>query len=208
MSATNKPEKLFIDPSLWSLLLSNFVVIFLQEKGNWTLSTILWIYWFQSITIGFFHFIKILQLKAFSTEGLTINGRTPLPTQETKRTTAFFFLFHYGGFHFVYLIFLLDKYNLNFIELKYILPTALLFFINHLFSYIFNKSKDTKEQNIGSFMLYPYARIIPMHLTILFGSFFIDALPFFLGLKTIADGTMHVVGHKVHKPMNIEIQIG
>jgi hypothetical protein len=46
-------------------------------------------------------------------------------------------------------------------------------------------------------MFYPYARIIPMHLTISFGSLSGDALPLFLVLKTFADATMHIVEHNV-----------
>jgi hypothetical protein len=164
----------------------------------------MWVYWFQSITIGFFNFIRILQLKEFSTEGFKINGQPVQPTQETKIFTAFFFLFHYGFFHFVYIKFLLTGTFTktyvnapNFIELKYIFLTSLLFFINHLFSYFYNRPKDTKKQNVGSLMFYPYARIIPMHLTIIFGSAFVSALPLFLMLKTFADAIMHIVEHNV-----------
>jgi hypothetical protein len=164
----------------------------------------MWVYWFQSITIGFFNFIRILQLKEFSTEGFKINGQPVQPTQSTKIFTAFFFLFHYGFFHFVYLIFLLTGTfakvygnGPNFIGLKHIFLTALLFFINHLFSYFYNRPRDTKKQKIGSLMFYPYARIIPMHLTIIFSFSFGGALPLFLMLKTFADGIMHVVEHNV-----------
>ena len=206
MSINNsQPQRnLFGDLSLWFLLLSNLATVFFATKENWNLSTIMWIYWFQSITIGFFNFIRILQLKEFSTEGFEINGQPAQPTQGTKIFTAFFFLFHYGFFHFVYMMFLLTgtftkTYGnaSNFIELKYIFLASLLFFINHLFSYFYNRPKDTKKQNIGSLMLYPYARIIPMHLTIIFGSAFGGALPFFLVLKTFADGIMHIVEHNV-----------
>ncbi|MBU0879375.1 hypothetical protein KKC67_00480 [Patescibacteria group bacterium] len=201
----NQPQRnLFGDPSLWFLLLSNLATIFFATTENWNLSTIMWVYWFQSITIGFFNFIRILQLKEFSTEGFKINGQPAQSTQGTKFFTAFFFLFHYGFFHFIYLIFLLTGTftkaygNVpDFIELKYIFLTALLFFVNHLFSYFYNRPRDTKKQNIGSLMFYPYARIIPMHLTIIFGSAFVGALPFFLVLKTFADGIMHIVEHNV-----------
>ena len=78
---------------------------------------------------------------------------------------------NYGFFHFAYLIFLLTGTftkaygNIpNYVELKYIFLTALLFFVNHLFSYFYNRPRDTKKQNIGSLMFYPYARIIPMHI--------------------------------------------
>ena len=205
MSINSQPQKsLFGDPSLWFLLLSNLATIFFAIKGNWNLSTVMWVYWFQSITIGFFNFIRILQLKEFSTEGFKINGQPAQPTQGTKIFTAFFFLFHYGLFHFGYMMFLLrgtfTKAYVNapnFIELKYIFLTALLFFINHLFSYFYNRPKDTKKQNIGSLMFYPYVRIIPMHLTIIFGLASDSALPLFLVLKTFADGIMHIIEHNV-----------
>lgn len=205
MSINNQTQRnLFGDVSLWFLLLSNIATIFFATTENWNLSTIMWVYWFQSITIGFFNFIRILQLKEFSTEGFKINGQPAQPTQGTKIFTAFFFLFHYGFFHFGYLIFLLTGTftkaygNVpNSVELKYIFLTALLFFVNHLFSYFYNRPRDTKKQNIGSLMFYPYARIIPMHLTIILGSSFIGALPFFLVLKTFADAIMHIVEHNV-----------
>lgn len=205
MSIKSQPQRnLFDDPSLWFLMLSNFVTIFVATKENWNLSTIMWVYWFQSITVGFFNFIRILQLKEFSTEGFKLNGHVTQPTQGTKIFTAFFFLFHYEFFHFVYFIFLLTGTLTQTygnrpdpIELKYIFLTALLFFINHLFSYLYNRPRDTKKQNIGSLMFYPYARIIPMHLTIIFSSAFGSALLSFLVLKTFADGIMHVIEHNV-----------
>jgi hypothetical protein len=99
MSVNNLPQRnLFSDPSLWLLLFSNLVTIFFATKEGWNLSTIMWVYWFQSITIGLFNFIRILQLKEFSTEGFKINGQPAQPTQGTKKFTAFFFLFHYGFF--------------------------------------------------------------------------------------------------------------
>lgn len=184
------------DLSLWFLLFSNIITIFFAITENWDLSNIMWIYWFQSIIIGFFNFIRILQLKEFSTEGVVINGLPAQPTQNTKFSLAFFFLLHYGLFHFGYLIFLLAN-TPNFIEVKHILPLALLFFINHLFSYFYNKPRDTKKQNIGSLMFYPYVRIIPMHLTIIFGYQFGGGLLLFLVLKTFADVIMHIVEHNV-----------
>jgi hypothetical protein len=81
MSISNQPQRnLFADSSLWFLLLSNIITIFFAINENWSLSTIIWIYWFQSITIGFFNFIRILRLKKFSTEGFNINGQPAQPT--------------------------------------------------------------------------------------------------------------------------------
>ena len=162
----------------------------------------MWIYWFQSVIIGLFNFIRILQLKEFSTKGLTINGQSTKPIPVIKTFYAFFFLVHYGIFHFAYFLFLLagtftKAYGNapNIIEFKYIFLTAFLFFINHLFSYFYNREKDAKKQDIGLLMFYPYVRIIPMHLTIIFGSILGVGLLFFLMLKTLADGLMHIIEH-------------
>ncbi len=204
MSIIQSKRNLLTDPSLWLLLFSNLVTIFFATKEGWNVSTILWVYWFQSITIGFFNFVRILQLKEFSAEGFKINGQPAESTQRTKILTAFFFLVHYGFFHLGYMIFLLAgtfakpfTQSVGSIEWKLIFLAALLFFINHLFSYFYNRPTDTKKQNIGNLMGYPYLRIIPMHLTAIFGSFFVNALPFFLLLKTFSDAVMHVVEHKV-----------
>ncbi len=205
MSLSEQSEKKwFGDLSLLSLLCSNAATIFFAITENWNLSTVMWVYWFQSVIIGFFNFVRILGLKEFSTEGFKINGKPAAPTQQTKFFTAFFFLIHFGIFHLVYFIFLLTGAMTKIYgstpgttELKYIGLTAVLFFLNHLFSYFYNKPRDTKKQNIGSLMFYPYARIIPMHLTIILGFKFGNVLPLFLVLKTFADLVMHIMEHNV-----------
>ncbi len=216
MIIKNQTKKnIFSDISLWVLLFSNIITIFFAIKEGWNLSTIMWIYWFQSITIGFFNFIRILQLKEFSTENFKINNQLVKPTKGIKFLIAFFFLFHYGFFHLGYLIFLIiNLFNksfgtLNALDFKHILFTAVLFFITHLFSYIYNKPNDTKKQNIGTLMFYPYARIIPMHLTIILGSIYSMALlPFFLTLKTFSDIIMHIVEHQfIRKGEESEAQL-
>jgi len=193
----------FTDPSLWLLLVSNMLVIFFAIIENWNVSTTMWAYWFQSVIIGYFNFIRILQLKEFSTEGYSIGEVPAQPTVGTKIFTAYFFLFHYGFFHFVYAVFLLQAFTktygslTNLLELKYIFLTALFFFISHLSSYFYNRPRDTKKQNIGTLMVYPYVRVIPMHFTILLGSKFGGALFLFLVLKTFADLAMHSIEHNV-----------
>ena len=63
-----------------------------------------------------------------------------------------------------------------------------------------NLEKDSERvPNIGTVMFFPYLRIIPMHLTIIFGGMFAKestiVLLIFLGLKTFADVLMHVIEH-------------
>lgn len=192
-------KKYFLfDPSTISLLISNIIVIILAIVQKWDVATVLWVYWMQSIIIGFFQFLRILSLKNFSTENFTINDKPALPTNNTKLYTAFFFLFHYGFFHFIYAIFIFNffKSNLPF-DFTYLFLGGLIFFINHTFSYFQNSLQDEKQKpNIGTLMFAPYARIIPMHLIIIFGAILgQSSLIIFLLLKTLVDFVMHIFKH-------------
>lgn len=198
----------FHDRSLWLLLLANGITVLLAVIQNWNVLVLMWAYWSQSIVIGFFNFLRIRQLGEFSTAGLTINGQAVEPTEVAKNRVARFFLQHYGFFHLVYFIFLLvfsrlgmfngaDGGAVSSADLIYIIPTSLLFLGNHVYSYFYNKPRDARRQNIGTLMFYPYARIVPMHLTIILGGFLGGGLLLFLLLKTFADAIMHVVEHRI-----------
>jgi len=137
-----------------------------------------------------------------------INDHPVEPTTGTKIQTAVFFAFHYGFFHVGYLVFLLSGAvgamdssstgRLPLLNLSSVGIAAAFFFANHLYSFIYNRQRDTKKQKIGNLMIYPYARIVPMHLTIIFGSLMgQSALLLFLALKTLADVIMHSVEHSV-----------
>ncbi len=190
------------DPSLWVLVVLNGVTIYLALSEGWSLATIMWIYWIQSVTIGVFHFIRILQLEKFSMEGVKVNGKEiPVTASEVwvKGFFASFFALHYGIFHLVYLVFLIvgifaPVFGSGMPEWKEVGLVSLFFFANHLFSFVFNQQRDSHKQNIGTVMMYPYARILPMHLTIIIGAF-VNALPLFLILKALADAVMHVFEH-------------
>ncbi|MCR4335031.1 MAG: DUF6498-containing protein [archaeon] len=210
-------EKVFNDKSLLSLILANFLTIILAAVFNWNPLVIVIGYWLQSIIIGFFNFIRILMLKNFSTEHFKINNKEVKPSSGIKIFIAFFFAFHYGFFHLVYGIFLstfAGIYIVSQITSTQAVPIAqtlqdlviaplimaVIFFINHLISFISNFKENTENQNIGKLMFKPYVRIIPIHLTILFGMLFLFSggivfTIFFMMLKTIADIILHQSEH-------------
>jgi len=74
---------------------------------------------------------------------------------------------------------------------------------SHGFFYRYNLQNDFKDQkpNLGTIMFYPYLRIIPMHLTIIFGSMLNTggAVFLFMLLKTFADAGMHIVEHHLFR---------
>ncbi len=196
----------YADASFWALTGSNLVVIVWALIEQWSLSPLMWIYWCQSVVIGIFWFFKILGLRQFSTKDLKINDHSVPPTKDTRNQTAVFFLMHYGFFHLVYFIFLVVDFRID--SIFEVITAAGIFVLYQGYSFFYNQKWLTKTKpNIGKMMLFPYARVIPMHLTILFagaimnvfsGSIWVQrpALVLFLLLKLTADAIMHVVEQK------------
>jgi len=197
--------------TLWSLITANLVVAALALRFDWSLIELLWIYWSQSVIIGAINFFKLLSLSQFSTEGFTMNGHAVPADQRTKITTALFFALHFGFFHFVYFIFL-TTFTLAGSELNLsarstnvwgVMLSAIIFLANHLYSFFVNWPQEKLETNIGQQMFIPYIRIIPMHLTIIFGLIIATStnwrfapILFFIILKSCSDIVMHQYEHR------------
>lgn len=193
---------MFSDKSALGILLSNVLAIALALWQNWDLGQLMWIYWCQSVIIGFFNFLRMMKLKKFTTAGLTSNGRRVPEDASGKRSTAIFFLVHYGFFHVVYLAFLFGQIGeFDSMDWLWIAIGAAGFLVSHSFSFRYNVERDLEGRpNLGTMMFLPYCRVVPMHLTILFGSLMVKsrlALLFFLVLKSIADHIMHHVEHSM-----------
>ncbi|MBU4502414.1 MAG: hypothetical protein KKA79_07495 [Nanoarchaeota archaeon] len=222
-------KRIFADPSSWSLILANIVTLVWAIKESRPLASLMLVYWVQSVILGFFQFIKILSLEKVPIKNISFSGETlestrktrtlltkissfkkaPDVIQKTKILIALIFAFHYGSFHLYYLSFLNKT-----VSTQLILVTGGTFFINHLFSYLYNKEADEKqEKSIRQIMVYPYVRILPMHLTIILGSIFniffggivaiifgpalVHSIPLviFTTLKTAVDVAMHTSEH-------------
>jgi Family of unknown function (DUF6498) len=198
------------DPRV-SLIVANAVTIFLAMVQGWNLATTLLIYWFQSVTIGFFTLIQILMFREPG-NGAELPGGRSSPISPLRNVgMAGFFAMHYGIFHLVYLSFILSFWFLLGFDLQ-ALPDLLLacviFFVNHLYSFLFYRGQEeTENVTLREIFSRPYARIIPMHLTIILGGFVIAfyigsgqdpsrvLVLVFLLLKTLADLWAHVRKH-------------
>jgi hypothetical protein len=84
-----------------------------------------------------------------------------------------------------------------------------LFFISYLIEFVNSRKEQSDElPNIGLIMFAPYARIIPMHLTIILGGFIgaagsifstntnLSIIILFIGLKTVVDLFTHSIDFK------------
>jgi len=189
------------DRSIIPLLLSNFLTMVWALFEGWQILDVMLVYWVQSVVIGYYNYHRIMDLNEFSTDGFSINNRRPEASPETKKKVAGFFALHYGVFHAVYLGFMFNHESGE-VGLSSVGVIACIvgFALNHRYSYQHNRERDRhRAPNIGTIMFFPYARIVPMHLTILLaaslGSDSVTALLAFLSLKTIADVIMHMVEH-------------
>lgn len=118
------------DPSLLFLLFANIVTIICAVVFNWGLMNVLWLYWFQSIIIGFFTMLKIFNAKIVGRGKIELdvelNGKKFSDFEKslgelvgaksssgseiglfTKAALGIFFCISYGIFHLIYAMFLL-----------------------------------------------------------------------------------------------------
>jgi len=193
-------EALKSDPTAQSLLIVNIIIICIAVLAGWHASMVLLIYWVQSVVIGFFTFIKLMTYKRKSKWGLFRNIHGGL-----------FFSLHYGGFHVVYLlfIFLIFSFVINaktpFVGLAEMFSIGFVFlvlvvFANHLFSFIQHR-KEKVRKGFTKLIFEPYARIFPMHITLMFGVILVVAglgvvvLVVFSLIKMYMDLYSHIQKH-------------
>src|SRR5688572_12611849 len=189
------------DFSLLILVAANLVALGVAYASSMSLRDLMLVYWIQSVIIGVANVVRIAGLQRFDTDGFKIGGQPVEEKPAVKRQTAAFFAVHYGFFHAGYLVFIAAAPSRagQLAPLYVYAVLALIFAANHGYSLAHNMRRDAAGRpNIGTLMLLPYARIVPMHLTIVLGGAFIGgpvAFFFFGLLKTAADAVMHVVEH-------------
>lgn len=202
-------RKILKDPTSATLLLSNLALLAIAIVEKWDFMVILWTYFSQSLIIGFFVFFKIILFGVFiGVEGITASKQNKIEVASIVFLAFFFaifFVFHYGGFHLVYFMFL-QSFTHSSINWGQILIGGGIFFLNHLFSFIVNFKKDrrkiTNPAELTKLFISPYQRIIPMHFIILIGGVFfwlgifpIPMLILFVFLKTAIDIASHQKDH-------------
>jgi len=189
------------DASLAVMVIVNMIPLVGITFWGWDLEHVLFLYWAESAVIGFYNILKMLVINFLASLLL-------VP----------FFVIHFGGFMIGHLLFIILLTNFGHMAndffpspetILYIvkdlwLPISLLF-VSHGVSFIFNfiGRREYKTTNISQQMNAPYFRIILMHISIIFGGFFVIALhsPVFMlvilvFLKTGIDLSLH---HKTHK---------
>lgn len=203
-------KKIWQDASLYLLIFSNLFTIFFAVRDDWSLITIAWVYWFQSVSMGVFNLIRILRLKEFSTENYKINKEQPPATLGTKLYSAVIFFITYGFLHLLYIEALLGLETSGSFGVfdegarTYVYAAGFLFFLNHLITFFLSAPKDTAKQRIGDLMFYPFVRVLPMHLLPFIALQIAKTLPIFLLIKTVTDATLHIIERHVLAKHEVE----
>ncbi len=199
------------------LIGANLVTIALAIVGNWDLATVMFSYWVQSVMIGVFTALSLLTTgtaRELPEPPAGDSGAATAATLDRIGSTVgrvgltLFFIIHYGIFHYAYYEFIVGSGlfgPVNFAAPGLYISCAV-FFATHLYSFVAHWKVHIREAG-GEDFFAPYHRIIPMHLTIIFGSILIfvlqeagltstmPVLVLFLVLKTWADIAAHLAKH-------------
>ncbi len=181
-------QHFYSDSSFWSLLIANIITMAWALKEGWSLGIMIWVYLSQNVILGFFWPTKVLA--------------SPIDSSYTKKLQSVaIFLPHYLVTHFVGAFVLYEFFGKElFTNFKYILTMAGIFFFSEIVSYFFENNLNRRPLSLAKVQLFPYARIIPMHLVMCIGIIVevrgansnLTVMSFLL-LKAAADIAMYMV---------------
>jgi hypothetical protein len=194
-------------PAIAMIVGTNVLTLAIALKLRWPLLFLLVPFWIQSVVIGIYSGLRILKLENAATRGIESWGSTP---DIARRELAKFFAMHYGVFHAIYLMALLiavgqgkmfgsvSLLDVGWLDIAWVAAISAMFAMTHRASYQRNLQHDRKgSPNAGTLMYLPYARILPMHVTMIAGLSYSGAVLLFVALKTVADVLMHCIEHRI-----------
>ena len=170
------------------LIAANLVPLVGTVYFGWQLSNVMVLYWAESAVIGLFNVLKIVRIAGWP--GLF---------------AALFFLGHFGGFMAVHFLFIygifvegfnsagpgddLSEVAALFVSLW---PALAALFVSHAYSFFANfiGRREYRNRTVSDQMSEPYARIVFMHLILIFGGFLVLVLAFF-GSKLVLELVLH-----------------
>lgn len=180
--------------SVYFLVLVNLMPIAGVILFGWDVATIMAIYWLENVILGVLNIPKMWACSGGIGEKLFI---------------TIFFSFHYGMFCWGHMSFLNDMFDTQAIfdgllDGGPILWTAISLTASHFFSMIVNffAKKEYIDRQAALQMFAPYARIMALHVVLIFGGFLVMlfgaplfALILLIGIKIVMDLVTHTIEH-------------
>jgi hypothetical protein len=189
--------------SIGALILFNLIPLAGVLFFGWNLSSIMVLYWFENVIIGFFNILKMSKAEGEKPQTKLYTGNKPV-TVSQKSGTIKFFTIHFGMFTFGHGVFVFLLFGRDLPSFTSLLPASLCLFVSHGVSYVYNyiRSEEYKRVAFQDLFFQPYKRIIIMHITIIIGAllafkyeqptFFLILLIF---LKIVVDTFSHKKEH-------------
>lgn len=182
------------DLHLWTLLVSNLIVIVWAIVGKWSLCILLLIYWGQSLCIGVFLLIRSFVSKE------AVKGADVTVRKRTKVIKIYDFFIVYSAFHLFYVLLLLVLFkDIEIIDLSntIVVSAVGIFFLQQVIDLVYDLIKGIEIREPEKLIKQTAFRIVPIHFVIIgVGVLKMTAilslehpvmLSLFIGLKTFAD---------------------
>jgi len=200
----------YSDMSLWSIIAANLIVIVLSQMRNWSLASLIWTYWSQSLITGLFWFFRIMELKDFDApssmmeDNLRKLAAEYLGAQESPMETAFKAKSELAAGQ----LFLLISIQVGLIfslrplmsesapwNIRNVVIGASLFFVSQCITYPRSNRWIAGRRPTPIIIGIPHISTAPMYLAMLAMAHYAtaDTLLLFLAAKTVADVTIHAV---------------
>lgn len=190
-------RRVISDPGIYGLLLLNLFFIYEFREDPSIYSTIVLLYWIQSVLIGVFNFVELLTTSNIQAGDFKMNN-VPVDPKKGTGCYSIFFLCHFQFFHIAYIFFLSSMLKWNTIDYAYVKTAVLGILLSLVIIFIQHKIRyKTEAPKLGAMFFSPYLRIVPMHFMILIPAFLeLSPAIIFLVLKTIFD----LIGHIISTP--------
>ena len=158
--------------STGALIFFNLIPLIGVLFFGWNLSSIMVLYWFENVIIGFFNAVKMAKAEGTKPRTRLYSGSKPI-TVANKTSSILFFIVHFGMFTLGHGIFIFALFGRGLPAISNLLPAALCLFVSHGISYAYNYINNGEYQRVAFQDLFfqPYKRVIIMHITIIVGAF-------------------------------------
>ena len=191
-----------VPPSALVLIGANLVPLVGVAAFHWTVFSVLLLYWCENVVVGAFNVLRMA---------------TASPQNVVSDVAKFFFIpffiVHYGMFTMIHGLFVLTLFGphehlafspaalVEAVRAAGVWPAVLAMVLSHGFSFVHNylASGEFRRASVQQLMAQPYARVMVLHVTILFGGFAAKAvgapaaaLVVLITLKTAIDLHAHL----------------
>lgn len=186
--------------SIGALLLLNLIPLIGVLYFGWNLSSIMVLYWFENVIIGFFNALKMAKAMGTTPRTQLYSGKKVI-TVAQKPSSILFFIIHFGMFTLGHGIFVFALFGRDLPSFSKMLPAALCLFASHGISYAYNfiGNEEYKRVAFQDLFFQPYKRVFIMHITIIIGAFIafqLEQPTFFLVLLVFLKILIDILSHK------------